>query len=79
MEYEAAEMSARLRHRMLSVIMEKIESGVDPEEYLKGDVLKLVKDSEDRAHGTPKSTSEVSGPDGGGLPLSLTVGFRKPD
>ena len=53
-------MAAALRHKMLTVIAEKIAEGVDPEEYLKGDVLKLVKDSEDRAHGTPKATTDTN-------------------
>ena len=54
-EYRAAEDAAELRARMLSYIKESTK-GDDAAllEYLKGDVLKLFKDSEDRAHGTPK-------------------------
>lgn len=66
-------MAAKMRHKMLSTMMESLESGADPEEYIKGDVLKLFKDSEDRAHGTPKATTEMSGPDGGAIPAKLTV------
>lgn len=73
LEYEAAEMAAALRHRMLSVITEKVEMGEDVTEYLDANSLKLFKDSEDRAHGTPKSTSEFSGPDGGAIPVSEVV------
>lgn len=55
LEYEAAEMAAALRHKMLSVITEKAE-GENPAEilaFLDANTLKLFKDSEDRAHGTP--------------------------
>lgn len=78
-EYAAAEKAAILRDRMISVIMENTEG--DDEallEYLRADTLKLFKDSEDRAHGTPKATSEVSGPDGQEIPMGLTIGFRQP-
>lgn len=70
-EYRAAENAAILRDQMLSAIVENTKD--DPEallEYLKGDVLKLFKDSEDRAHGTPKQTTEMSGPDGGAIPVT---------
>jgi len=76
LEVEAAEMAATLRHKMLSTMMEKVEAGTDVSEYLCSDTLKLFKDSEDRAHGTPKSTTEMSGPDGEGIPLSIQVGFK---
>lgn len=73
LEYEAAEMSARIRHKLLSVITEKMG---DPEakadeiaDMLNGDLLRLMKDSEDRAHGTPKATSEIHGADGGPVAL----------
>lgn len=75
LEYEAAEMAAKVRHHLLTVITETIEE-LAPEDkqaalnFAKGDYLKLFKDSEDRAHGTPKATSEVSGPDGGAIPVS---------
>lgn len=64
-EYEAAEMSARLRHKILSVITEKVEQGASAEEYLSGDILRLFKDSEDRAHGSPRAATEITGRDGG--------------
>lgn len=56
LEYEAAEMAASLRHKMLSSIMERIQDGEDITDYLRSDALKLFKDSEDRAHGTPTAT-----------------------
>ena len=69
LEYEAAEMSARIRHKLLSVIAEKMDSSeVDADEVasmLNSDLLRLMKDSEDRAHGTPKATTEIHGADNG--------------
>lgn len=61
LEYEAAEMAARARHKILSVITEKLAAGEDAMELLDGNALKLFKDSEDRAHGTPKQTTEHQG------------------
>lgn len=63
LEYEAAEMAAQLRHRMLSVITEKLAAPdavvADVLEYVKADVLRLMKDSEDRAHGTPVQAAQI--------------------
>ena len=68
LEYEAAEMAAKARHRLLSVITEKmdaidkaftseeIEDRLEALLFARGDFLKLFKDSEDRAHGTPTAT-----------------------
>lgn len=62
LEYEAAEMAAAARHKLLSVITERMgEEGEDVLAFLKADVLKLFKDSEDRAHGTPKASTELTG------------------
>lgn len=54
LEIEAAEMAARLRHAMLSAMTEKLSSGDVLDAMLTSDALRLFKDSEDRAHGTPK-------------------------
>lgn len=61
LEYEAAEMSARIRHKILSVIAEKIDGEEDALQFLTGEHLRLFRDSEDRAHGTPKQSVEHSG------------------
>lgn len=73
LELEAAEMAARLRHAMLSSMQEKLTQGADPLELVSGDALRLFKDSEDRAHGTPKATTEMSGPDGGPINAEITL------
>ena len=65
LEIEAAEMAARLRHSILSAMTEKLAAGDAADSLLTGDALRLFKDSEDRAHGTPKASAELSGPNGG--------------
>ena len=65
LEYEAAEISARIRHKVLSVIAENMEAGLAPIEGMTAaDILRLMKDSEDRAHGTPKQTLHGAGDEG---------------
>lgn len=75
LEYEAAEMAAKARHKLLSVITEKLNSlpdgaalaDADIKELLNSDTLRLFKDSEDRAFGTPKASVEATGAEGGPL------------
>lgn len=68
-------MAARIRHRMLSDITERLDAPegdakrIDPLKLIDADVLRLMKDSEDRAHGTPKATTELTGADGGPVAL----------
>ena len=64
LEAEAALMSAKIRHAALSAMTEKLQKLMEsPDELAKAavdmitsDTLRLFKDSEDRAHGTPKQT-----------------------
>lgn len=72
LEYEAAEMAAKARHKLLTVITEKLANipdgeEIDLKEFLSSDTLRLFKDSEDRAHGTPKQSVEHGGEGGGPL------------
>ena len=62
-EYRAAEIAAKLRARALSDMLEKVEAGESILDLINKDVLKLFKDSEDRAHGTPASTTTLKGDD----------------
>ena len=61
-EVKAAEISAKLRLKMLQAldgqVAENPESAAD---FIKSDVLRLFKDSEDRAFGTPTSKIEGNG------------------
>jgi hypothetical protein len=54
--HEAAKISANLRLAALSSLQDKVTSGADLLEYLDANILKLFKDSEDRAHGTPQQS-----------------------
>lgn len=77
-EVKAGEISAKLRLAALIRMQEMIESGeMDAVDLAKDGFLRLMKDSEDRAHGTPKASTEISGPDG--LPASITLNIVKPD
>ena len=61
-EAQAAEISAKLRAAALIRLMEKVEAGeMDADELITSDNLRLFKDSEDRAHGTPKQSVEHGG------------------
>ena len=60
-EYKAAEISAQLRAKALSVMLEKVEAGENVLDLIDANTLKLFKDSEDRAHGTPKASTELTG------------------
>jgi hypothetical protein len=71
LEYESALMSAEIRHAMLSSIKESMNGGSDILEYLRGDTLKLFKDSEDRAHGTPKQSVDNTSSDGSMTPTKI--------
>lgn len=72
LEVEAAEMAAKLRHKMLTALTNATADEEAALEAIKGDVLRLLKDSEDRAHGTPKASVEVGGIGGGPMQLSIT-------
>ncbi len=81
LEMEAAMMSVKLRHDALSAMTEKVAkikelpdaSLQDVLMLINGDVLRLFKDSEDRAHGTPKATVEGAGANGEHLVTFKTV------
>lgn len=62
LEQQAALKSAKLRDWALSCLQEKLDAGtLTFEEVVTSDNLRLFKDSEDRAHGTPKQSVEHGG------------------
>lgn len=64
-EVEAAEIAASIRLAALRKLSERIANGeVDADAVVTSDNLRLFKDSEDRAHGTPKQTVHGAGEDG---------------
>lgn len=80
-EIDAAEKAAILRDKMLSLMMEKVEGGeIDLLELIDPATLKLFKDSEDRAHGTPTAHTDLTNSDGSLKtldPSKLTMEQRK--
>ena len=62
-DVKTADLASQFRHKLLSSVMEKLESGIDPAELATPDVIRVLKDSEDRAHGTPKQSVQHGGPD----------------
>lgn len=67
-----ADLSSQYRHAVLSRVMERVLAGEDPLVVLTKDVRAVLKDSEDRAHGTPKQSVEHGG-EGGGPIIFRTV------
>jgi hypothetical protein len=65
-----ADMASRFRHALLSSVQDKIDSGVDPLELLNADLRAAIRDSEDRAHGTPKAVTEIGGTN---TPIKLAI------
>ena len=63
-DLKTADLASQFRAKLLSSVMEKTEAGQDALELLTADVIRILKDSEDRAHGTP--TAKVEGPGPGG-------------
>ncbi len=78
-EREAARIAAEVRLKILSAINGKIEEGQDPLEFLDTSALKLFKDSEDRAHGTPKQSMDIESPEGTLTPTVIERTIVKPD
>lgn len=75
-DIRAARKAAIIRNKVLSEVLEKINKGEDPTELLSSDIRNVMKDSEDRAHGTPKAKTEHSGPDGGEIPVGIRIGWK---
>lgn len=68
-----ADMASQFREKLISATMEKLAQGVDPFELLTPEVIRIVKDSEDRAHGTPRQSVEHSGQGENGAIVFQTI------
>jgi hypothetical protein len=64
-DIKTADLASQFRAKVLSSVMERANAGEDALELLTADVIRVLKDSEDRAHGTPKQSVEHAGPRGG--------------
>lgn len=58
-------MASQLREKLLSSTMDRIAAGEDPLRLISAGIIRVIKDSEDRAHGMPKQAVELAGKDGG--------------
>lgn len=72
---QAAKKAAILREKALSSLQEKIDAGADPLELIDANMLKLFKDSEDRAHGTPQASTTIKGDENN--PIAITEVERR--
>ena len=70
-DQKSADLASQFRLKVLSRVMERAEGGEDALELLTADVIRVLKDSEDRAHGTPKQSVEHGGEGGG--PLQVLI------
>lgn len=79
-EIEAAELAAKVQLRMMKAVDEKItqlETALDaPDPYaallvIKADVLKLIKDAQDRGYGAPVQVLDNTSSDGTMTPKSI--------
>lgn len=71
---ESSDMASIFRHAVLSSLQEKMRAGVDAISLMTPDLIRIVKDSEDRAHGTPKQSIEHGGEGGG--PVQMITEIR---
>ena len=60
-EHKSSVIASELMLAALSSLQEKLESGEMPaEELISAEILRYIKEAQDRAHGTPKATSDVN-------------------
>jgi hypothetical protein len=72
-EYANAEKATLLRGRMLDAVIEATSHGDKATlEFIEAGVLKLLKDVEDRAHGTPKQSVDNTSSDGSMTPRATS-------
>jgi hypothetical protein len=80
MEIENAERATRIRGRFLEALeglmLEHPEKETLIEERLTGEVLRLIKESEDRGLGTPKQSLDIESPNGTMTPKGVPDDVR---
>jgi len=75
LEVENAERATRLRSAMLKGLEAELEAAAEDGDaeavkMIRADILKLIKDSEDRGLGSPKATTELGGVGGGPIAVA---------
>lgn len=64
-EAKTSEIASIVTHMGLSKLQEKLENGeIDPVDILTGDILRFIKEAQDRAHGTPGQSINHTSDDG---------------
>jgi hypothetical protein len=78
---EAARIAAELKLKALSSLQEFVQSVKNAEDIVaaltSADVVRLFKEAEDRAHGTPKQSVEHAGENGGAIVFKTVYEERK--
>ena len=70
-ERKASDLASKITLIGVSYVQEKLESGeLDVMDILNADMMRFIQEAQNRAYGTPKSTSEFSGPEGGAIPVT---------
>lgn len=73
-EIRAAELAAKVQLDLVEALSNTLDKAAGDEDKLaaiKADVLKLLKDAQDRGYGTPKSSIDIESPDGSLSPPSV--------
>lgn len=77
---EAARIASDLKLKALSCLQEYASSKESPldviQALMNADAVRLFKEVEDRAHGTPKASTELTGPNGGPIDTRLVIERR---
>lgn len=78
---KSAAIAAEMKLKALSCLQDKVSDPATTadqaiEMLFNADVQRMFKEVEDRAHGTPKSTTEMGGVNGTGIPMMLTVATK---
>lgn len=66
-----ADLASKFREAAISAAMERLQAGADPLEVMTPDLIRVLKDSEDRAHGTPKQAVDLTSSDGSMSPRAI--------
>lgn len=80
-EIKAAEIAAKIQLELLEALHETFENAGSSQkvDQIRNEVLKLLKDSQDRGFGAPTQPTEISNPDGSMSPTTVKIVAVKPD
>ena len=81
-EVRAAELAAKAQLDLVEALSYALDNAKNNEEkiaQIRADVLKLLKDSQDRGFGAPTQPTEISNPDGSLAPQTVKIVAVTPD